>query len=149
MICLQTYWLPLPFAVSYRLLEICSLFFSFTGGLFDCLFEANTSREYAHRGSAMNLLGKFQYTYRNSRRLTWQPAHGFLFVGALLSEPQVVEPLDHFDLQVSRYSSHPHVRLDGVQFGCMETQRGEKKPLVKLLEKCNNQQLRADAADRP
>jgi hypothetical protein len=43
---------------------------------------------------------------------------GLLFVGTLLGEPQIVEPLDDLHLQVIRHSTHPHVRLDAIKFCC-------------------------------
>jgi len=49
---------------------------------------------------------------------TWQTTDRFLLVGTLLREPQVVEPLDDFDLEVARHAAHPHVRLHSVQFRC-------------------------------
>lgn len=57
-------------------------------------------------------------TFMHKRGLTWKTTHCFLFVGALLSQPQVVEPLDNFDLQMIRHPPHSHVRLHAVQLRC-------------------------------
>lgn len=51
-------------------------------------------------------------------KLTWETTHCLLLVGALLRQPQIVEPLDNFNLQMIRHPPHPHVSLHAVQLRC-------------------------------
>ena len=53
--------------------------------------------------------------------LTWQTADCFFFVWRLLREPEVVEPLDDFVLDVVRHATHSHVRFHAVQFRWKES----------------------------
>lgn len=61
---------------------------------------------------------KYDVRVENKEGLTWKTTHRLLLVGALLRQPQIIEPFNNFHLQVARHSSHPHVRLHAVQLRC-------------------------------
>lgn len=53
-----------------------------------------------------------------SLNYTWKTSNRSFFIGRFLCHPQVIEPTNHFGLNVVWHSAHAHIGFDRIKFCC-------------------------------